>query len=669
MITSLRQSNGFPKTRPMILLTLAAVLVGPVGVCAADRADPTIQPTWLVSEAAGFAEGDRTAGLDTDFLIDAGGEAAVRPEAGQTTAGLTWRAVRVGDAGAIDLNRHVQRHSWAVVYVHCTLTHPTGGWAFLRMRHDDAAEAWLNGQRLGQWGLSDHALPVELKAGDNALTVKVVQYGGGWSLALALDPPVRVSTPDVTPNGDGVNDGVYAWPAIADPQSVVAVDDRGELVGRLALRDGRFGLDRGYYWNARIGPNQPAAPGRYLLTARYADGTELTGEVTVHRADPLAKREYRVLKEFFPLGVFYDGNHMHRREVFRAECEDIAAHGLNTISFVNTWLGRDRLGTPDGGNWAMEEMKRAGLKAVWPIQHHNAFMESNAPVSELPARKAFAPIVAEARKYDALAAYYLWDEPGNHLAHRLRVASRVVEDLDPRRPPTACLIGTDRIKNVGRAMEAPIMCIDPYAVSYGSELGDFRMSGFGYRTLDMGDYIDLAVDAARPGANLWVIVQTHNFQTQLRQPTPAEVRAMSWISLARGAKGLIWFVYHTDQGWTGLVDADRKPTPRYQAAAEVARTVAPMADTLLALERADTPAARVASERAEVRTFRHGRTGRRFLICVNRDVTRKRPIHLKGIVNARSARDLARGRSLPIRAGQLTVTLPPGGGAVLALED
>jgi hypothetical protein len=271
-----------------------------------------------------------------------------------------------------------------------------------------------------------------------------------------------------------------------------------------------------------------------------------------------------------------------------------------------------------------------------------------------------------------VAGYITADEPGTHLAHRLKVTSRVIEHLDPRRPAIPIIVGLDRTWVHQRTADYPILFIDPYAASYGRPEGDFTMSGFGYPHLDLGDYIDFARATAGSDRRLWTLLQTHNFAQQLREPTPAEVRAMSWIALAHGSKGLFYFVYQSQQGWRGLTH-NGKPTDRYRAAAEVAKLIQDRAGRiLLQLNHDANPVALSDSNQpTDVQTFEHETSGEKYLVVVNLDVKQHGAARIRLLNPELRPVDVIRDRQ-PVKVADDTYLVPwtqPGEGTILRLAS
>ena len=94
------------------------------------------------------------------------------------------------------------------------------------------------------------------------------------------------------------------------------------------------------------------------------------------------------------------------------------------------------------------------------------------------------------------------------------------------------------------------------------------------------------------GIPLWCVVQVHN-HSNLRNPTPEEIRAQVNLALAHGARGIYYYLYHSfiernEDGTVrrrvnGLMDHDFRRTPRLDAAEALNAMLDALDDTFLEL--------------------------------------------------------------------------------------
>ena len=145
-------------------------------------------------------------GLDTDYLKEQGGEAAVRPVAGMKVkrpdgSTAAWAAV-TSKEDAIDLaacfaGRPTQN---VVAYAYTTITSPRERPAILAVGSDDGVRLRLNGKVVHEILLSravvpdQDLVPVTLQAGENTLLVKVEQGTGGWGFCLRVLSPEQAAS-------------------------------------------------------------------------------------------------------------------------------------------------------------------------------------------------------------------------------------------------------------------------------------------------------------------------------------------------------------------------------------------------------------------------------------------------------------------------------------------
>lgn len=601
-----------------------------------------------------------------DLLQAQGGEEQVVPKAGEPAGELKWKEVTTPTKEHIDFqaNNVFGGNENVVAYAATTLYSENGGPAMLQMKHDDGATVWLNHKKLGSWGIGERTVPVQLKKGENLVVAKVDQGGGGWDIMFKVLDPVQVESPVITPNGDGVNDAAQISLGVFAPTKVTVevLDAQGKVVATPAKDKNFTPQQNSLSWEGKLTNGSLAPAGTYSIKATLPDGSVINGQVEIRQAEPLKRAEFSEIKNFFPLGVFYDYPLYPGPAGFEKECADLAAHNMNLV-----WLNNTNLDNRRAAETNLAAMAKHNVTCIYGLGGVGGFLNPAVSPTEFEARRRLAPLMAFAAKYPQIKGFYLADEPRAQEAYRLSVASRVMEVLNPVQPGLVCLIGKESMQRVQKEMDSPVMVIDPYPVSFGSEIGDFHMKGFGLPQWDMADYMDFARSCAGEGNRLWTILQTHNFQTQLREPTPAEVRAMSWIAMAHGSTGLIYFIYQTQQGWRGLVH-EGKESERYAVAAEVCGVAQKIAPVLLTLKFSPDKAATTTQQLAEVQTFRQEKSGKVHLIPINRDVKQGRDVTIE-LKQPGKVRDLARAVQPEVKGAQVVIkALKPGEGTLLVIE-
>jgi len=132
--------------------------------------------------------------LDVDFLSGVGGEASIRPRAGdqvKTPNGRTvaWRFVEA-ENDVVDLGKLLGENPSSVAYAYCEISSPEPRQTALLLGSNDGVKVYLNGRRVythpqGR-GLSidEDTIPIQLQAGVNRILLKVDQLGGSWGFAV-----------------------------------------------------------------------------------------------------------------------------------------------------------------------------------------------------------------------------------------------------------------------------------------------------------------------------------------------------------------------------------------------------------------------------------------------------------------------------------------------------
>ena len=138
---------------------------------------------WLVLS-------DIPGSIDKDYLQDQGGESAVRPAEGKNR----WHSVTAwGDAVDLSDGKGLKRD--LIGYAFTTVNRKADGKALLCIGSDESIRVWLNGVQVldrrtrRQLTFDEDQVEVDMKAGDNALLVKLEQHIGPWVFsARVLEP-------------------------------------------------------------------------------------------------------------------------------------------------------------------------------------------------------------------------------------------------------------------------------------------------------------------------------------------------------------------------------------------------------------------------------------------------------------------------------------------------
>ena len=147
---------------------------------------------WLVLGDIPFAAG----GFDQDWLTEHGGEGAIKPAEKMThrlsgASMIAWRDLTsLHDAIGLGNGSGLKRDMLA--YAYANVPWRSAGKALLSVGSDESIRVWLNGalvlDRRTRRPLTfdEDQVEVDMKAGDNALLVKVEQRTGPWSFAARV---------------------------------------------------------------------------------------------------------------------------------------------------------------------------------------------------------------------------------------------------------------------------------------------------------------------------------------------------------------------------------------------------------------------------------------------------------------------------------------------------
>ena len=143
-------------------------------------------------------------GLDEDFLISSGGEAAIRAKEGQVVrlpdgSEKIWKKLNNPEK-IIDLEKFYKGDQTenVVCYAYGIINREEAGKSILALGSDDGIKVWLNGKLLERKHvyrsvrIDEDILPVDLKKGENYLLLKIQQYGYSWGFTARTTEDANV---------------------------------------------------------------------------------------------------------------------------------------------------------------------------------------------------------------------------------------------------------------------------------------------------------------------------------------------------------------------------------------------------------------------------------------------------------------------------------------------
>ena len=136
-----------------------------------------------------------SAGFDKDYLVNLGGEGAVKPYDGLQfkilEKSFTWQLYR-GENDYIDFAKYYPKNQEVIAYAACQLISEKDETIFLGLGSDDGVKVWLNGEIVFESPLCRSAVKdedfvrVKVKKGVNNLLLKVDQVIGGWGFYVRV---------------------------------------------------------------------------------------------------------------------------------------------------------------------------------------------------------------------------------------------------------------------------------------------------------------------------------------------------------------------------------------------------------------------------------------------------------------------------------------------------
>lgn len=512
------------------------------------------------------------------------------------------------------------------------------------------------------WDGKDDAAKL-LKYGSYEIRL-LVQHRDGqierWATVVGLDPDAPPSfTHEITvfsPNNDGVLDTIALAYKIIQPAAIniFGCDSKGRKIRNLFSGERNPGAYE-VVWDGRDDEGLVVPKGGYQFNLITSNGKLLGKSLVEVDASYEWPKLGPQMQDFFPIGVFGFPGNMDLRQTLRRLKQD----GFNMIHSVNSRAALDIVG---------EE----GMKAVVELPRtRDMFLD------ERKATEMAASGVRPFKDSGGLLGYYLDDEPGDHefLARNLTLLTLAIAKEDPGHPSLVCLIGQGSLDFHTKREPRGVLYIDVYPVSAGNAVGDFHSRL--YDGWDMGRYVDFAQNRVGPETPVWVIVQCHRFSDQLREPTPEEIRCQTYLNLAHGAKGIIYFTLNS-VAWPGLW-VNGQPTPRYEECARLAKVIQELAPTLLKLRVTENIASVVgggnpAYSQGEITTLKHQETGRLYVWVVNRNCLSPDRLAVTAALPPRiRIFDVLTGKAISAKLDngrrQWACDLAPGAGRLFAMDQ
>ena len=468
---------------------------------------------------------------------------------------------------------------------------------------------------------------------------------------------VKCSPEAFSPNGDGVYD--TADIIVRVPRKATATVEVQNAAGTVVAtleRNLQPAVGRTVvHWDGRAANGTRAPDGKYVVRTTFRGGRETvaTANLTVdtaHKWPPLKQ----IPEPFFPIGLWFEGAPSINggpadpagAKAYYDRCfADMAQHGFNCVAVPNSPMA---LWEP-----MLKSAGEHGIKVVLEIGSLAGLVSRPDPITEAEAYAAAKPVVELLSKYPALLRYQMRDEPTGDMVPNWVLLQRVMAALDPKHPVFSCFCGTDALATLAKTAPLSEAVFDIYPHNPGTppqSLGGFLP------TLD-------AFKQASGANPMWAVLGDFACGASWRYPSPEELRAVTYLSLAAGAKGAFYFIYQFMPGYLdGLVKPDGTPTPMWESTAALAREMKTLTPVLMGLK-ADATPAEVQGE-ARAGRFRDAE-GKPVLIVASTKPGAAQTVTLKA---EGKWKDALTGEGIEAKDGETVVGLVAGGGRVLVGE-
>ena len=253
--------------------------------------------------------------------------------------------------------------------------------------------------------------------------------------------------------------------------------------------------------------------------------------------------------EHFRYGFFEDGNMVWETHAYRAMLETIRAASDHFNIMILTNGGTDRT-TP---LFSISDEMGFDLFMYPPRDIFYTWFDN--PDIEHSLEKAMeiaGPVVEAWKDQPRNLGYYTIDEPTWDKLPTTATITEAFRRLDPEKPVAAVSANGDRVPHMFDMTRPDILLIDPYPVRGNTTVGSW--------TATFAEDIRSQSRTLPAGYPLWTILQCHGSENPafsgaaVRTPEAEEVRAQFWIALGEGSRCITWFIFKTQQFWTGVED-------------------------------------------------------------------------------------------------------------------
>ncbi|MCU6711276.1 discoidin domain-containing protein [Paenibacillus sp. J5C_2022] len=434
-------------------------------------------------------------------------------------------------------------------------------------------------------------------------------------------------------NQDGLNDTsaiTYTLPAAQTVSVKVYNTVNNSLVRTLVTGASQSGTQT-VEWDGKNSAGQIVPNGLYVV--KVANGTTdiFKKNVQVISGVTLFSPPANTANTFVPRMVWFAGElvpyHTPAAATYiNTAFAEIKNMNADTVAMVN--MSRK---TPADYAMYLDKAAENDLKVIAMPDPETAYRNESLANDEVAMYNYLTELIAPIRNKSALLNYYLRDEPEVDVrtAENLKNMKRMLETIDPNHPVSIVYNYIEGVSMHYSAQQTHALLSDIYPAWENVAAGNFKTGAWDFT--EQMDYFNLQIrkDIANP-APYWSILQNFGGTgVGWRVPTPAELRAMTYLSIGHNSKGIGYFIYQSQQGWKGLVDEELNHTANYTASQALFGEIATMESTIKNMIRIGNVASTSGGglivgdntiySSADVTTHVDKVTGDKYLVVVNRD--------------------------------------------------
>ncbi|MDI4644037.1 FlgD immunoglobulin-like domain containing protein [Cohnella hashimotonis] len=446
-------------------------------------------------------------------------------------------------------------------------------------------------------------------------------------------------------NQDDLNDAAGITYSLAAPQTISAkiVDSSGSLVKTLVSGASQSGTVK-ISWDGRNNANAIVANGMYKVVVSNAGGELYRKNIQVITGVTLSAPVAPA--PFVARGTWFEGGEIPYQSAARISYlnnsfQDLKDADMNVVSIAN-WVGPAAVYTD-----TLDRAAAYGIKVMAFPMAYAVFSNPALENDEIALYNEINDKIGPIKNHAALYAYVLKDEPMNLDAENaifLRNAKRITETIDPNHQALIDYVAPEYTEFHYDIQRTQTLLTDPYGAALGYPVGDFThyMNHPYYSNIDYIPYLDflhmLTKKDIQNKAPWWTVVQNYGHEpTGLRDPIPAETRAMTYLNIGHGSKGFLYFIYQTESLWKGMVDENYVRGPKFTTVQTLLSEIKTLEPTLLSMTRIANVATTIgggnttsaAHPSADVTTHENLATGDKYLVVVNHDALNSANVTIK----------------------------------------